>query len=69
MHTAFLNSIELNQCKGYADGLEPPPGHFTNEGLDDALGFVLMDATNPTNLVLKVLATNATWSAHDIQFG
>lgn len=58
-----------SKCKGYGNGLELPPGHFTNEGLDDALGFVFMDDTNPTDLVLTVLATNATRSAHDIQFG
>ena len=49
--------------------MEFPPSQFTNEGHNDTLGFVFMDAPNPTNLVLKVLATNAKWSAHDIQFG
>jgi hypothetical protein len=70
--TGFLVSIGItdpSQCKGYVDGLETPPGDFTNEGLDDTLGFDFGDAGNPDNTVLKVVVVNDEWSPHDIQFG
>lgn len=68
----FLTSIGLTDpadCKGYLDGLETPPGDFTNEGLDDTLGFEFGDPGNPTNAVLKAVVVNDTWSPHDVQFG
>jgi len=72
MPITYLASIGLtdpSECKGYVDGIETPPGDFTNEGLDNTLGFNFMDAGNPTNEVLKVVINNANWSPHDMQFG
>ncbi|MDF1860203.1 MAG: hypothetical protein P1U87_08310 [Verrucomicrobiales bacterium] len=72
MPITYLASIGLtdpSECKGYVDGIETPPGDFTNEGLDATLGFDFMDAGNPTNEVLKVVINNDSWSPHDMQFG
>lgn len=70
--TAFLQSIGLTDpmdCKGYVDGIETPPGDFTNSGLDgESRGFDFMSLTSD-NQVLQVKVVNDDWSAHDVQFG